>query len=49
MTKTHPISIRFEPALRAELEKLAEKDSRKLSAYVQKVMAEHVASQKKKR
>lgn len=50
MTKTPPpYSFRLELDLKAELEKLAAKDDRSLSNYLNKTLREHVAAQKKKR
>lgn len=51
MTKSPPppFSFRLELDLKAELEKLAEKDDRSLSNYLHKVLRDHVAASKKKR
>lgn len=50
MTKPPPpYSFRLELDTKAELEKLAAKDDRSLSNYLNKVLREHVAAQKKKR
>lgn len=50
MKKTPPpFSLRLEPDVRDALEALAAKDDRSLSNYINKVLREHVAAQKKKR
>jgi hypothetical protein len=48
MTKTHAISIRFDPELRAELEKIAARENRKLSNLVETVLRQYVEAQKRK-
>jgi predicted transcriptional regulator len=51
MAVTPTLTLRLNPELREALEKLAERDRRKLTQYVQKVLADHVAreSHSKKR
>lgn len=50
MKKTAPpFSFRIDPEVRDDLEKFAAKDDRSLSNYINKVLRDHVASQKKKR
>lgn len=48
MAKMHAISIRFDPELRAELEKIAARENRKLSNLVETVLRQYVEAQKKK-
>jgi molybdopterin-guanine dinucleotide biosynthesis protein A len=48
MAKTHPISIRFDPELRAELEKIAQRENRKLSNLVETILRQYVEAQKRK-
>ena len=38
------LNLRVRPALKAKLEKLAKEDRRTLSAYVEKVLEDHVRS-----
>jgi hypothetical protein len=49
MAKSTAISIRFDPELRAELEKIAQRENRKLSNLVETVLREYVESQRRKR
>jgi hypothetical protein len=51
MARNAQLNLRIRPALKAKLEKLAKQDRRTLSAYVEKVLDEHVesASSRKKR
>ena len=46
MTEIAPLSYRIPAQLKADLKKLAEADRRKLSAYIQVVLEDHVAEQK---
>lgn len=48
MAKGHPIAIRFDPELRAELEKIAARENRKLSNLVETVLRQYVEAQKRK-
>jgi hypothetical protein len=50
MARNAQLNLRIRPALKAKLEKLAKQDRRTLSAYVEKVLDEHVrnASSRKK-
>ena len=47
MIKSAALSYRIPEALKAELQKLADADRRKLGPYIQLVLEEHVASQKR--
>jgi hypothetical protein len=38
------MNLRVRPALKAQLEKLAKKDRRTLSAYIEKLLEDHVKS-----
>jgi hypothetical protein len=42
MTRTAQMNLRVRPALKAQLEKLAKEDRRTLSAYVEKLLEDHV-------
>lgn len=47
MSKTAPYSIRFDPELRADLERLAEQDGRSLANYIEWALKKHVARETK--
>ena len=40
--KTLPVSVRLSPDVKAALEEAAEADSRSISSYMEKVLAEHL-------
>jgi hypothetical protein len=42
MARNAQLNLRIKPALKAKLEKLAKQDRRTLSAYVERVLDEHV-------
>jgi hypothetical protein len=42
MARDAQLNLRMKPALKAKLEKLAKQDRRTLSAYVERVLDEHV-------
>ena len=42
MARSAQMNLRVRPALKAKLEKLAKKDRRTLSAYVEKLLEDHV-------
>ena len=44
MARSAHMNLRVRPALKAKLEKLAKKDRRTLSAYVEKLLEDHVKS-----
>ena len=44
MARSAQMNLRVRPALKAKLEKLAKKDRRTLSAYVEKLLEDHVKS-----
>ena len=44
MARIAQINLRVRPSLKAKLEKLAKQDRRTLSAYVEKVLEDHVKS-----
>jgi hypothetical protein len=44
MARNAQLNLRITPALKAKLEKLAKQDRRTLSAFVEKVLDEHVES-----
>ena len=44
MARNAQLNLRVRPALKAKLEKLAKEDRRKLSAYVEKLLEDHVKS-----
>jgi hypothetical protein len=44
MARNAQLNLRITPALKVKLEKLAKQDRRTLSAYVEKVLVEHVKS-----
>ena len=46
MAKSAPFSIRLDPDLKAELQRLAERDRRSLNNFVEKVLAEYVARER---
>jgi hypothetical protein len=47
--KTETIIIRVLPELKAELQRMADADSRKLGDYVRLLLAKHVEASKKKK
>jgi len=49
MQKTAPFSMRLEPDLKAQLQRLAEQEYRSLTNYVETVLRKHVAEQKRPR
>ena len=44
MARTAQMNLRVRPTLKAQLEKLAKKDRRTLSAYIEKLLEDHVKS-----
>ena len=44
MSRSAHMNLRVKPALKAKLEKLAKQDRRTLSAYVEKLLEDHVES-----
>jgi hypothetical protein len=44
MARNAQLNLRVSPILKAKLEKLAEEDRRTLSAYVEKLLEDHVKS-----
>ena len=44
MARNAQLNLRVRPALKAKLEKLAKEDRRTLSAYVEKLLKDHVKS-----
>ena len=44
MARNAQLNLRVRPALKAKLEKLAKEDRRTLSAYVEKLLEDHVKS-----
>jgi hypothetical protein len=44
MARSAHMNLRVRPALKAQLEKLAKEDRRTLSAYVEKLLEDHVKS-----
>ena len=44
MARSAQMNLRVRPALKAKLEKLAKEDRRTLSAYVEKLLEDHVRS-----
>jgi predicted transcriptional regulator len=42
MSKTAPFSMRLPPELKDQLHRLAERDRRSLTNYIEKVLVEHV-------
>ena len=44
MARSAPMNLRVRPTLKAQLEKLAKEDRRTLSAYVEKLLEDHVKS-----
>jgi hypothetical protein len=49
MARSAQLNLRVEATLKAKLEKLATKDRRSLSAYVEKLLEDHVASRGERR
>jgi hypothetical protein len=45
MARNAHLNLRVRPTLKAQLEKLAKEDRRTLSAYVEKLLEDHVAAQ----
>lgn len=46
--KLNPISIRLEPDVKVRLERLAKADDRTLSAYINRVLRQHVEAERAK-
>jgi predicted transcriptional regulator len=46
MKKDTSVNVRLTSELKAELQQLADRDSRKLSAYIELVLCAHVAAQR---
>lgn len=46
MKKDTSVNVRLTSELRAELQRLADKDARKLSAYIELVLSSHVAAKR---
>ena len=44
MARSAQMNLRVRPALKAKLEKLAKEDRRTLSAYVEKLLEDHIRS-----
>ena len=44
MARSAQINLRVRPTLKAQLEKLAKKDRRTLSAYIERLLEDHVTS-----
>jgi mRNA-degrading endonuclease RelE of RelBE toxin-antitoxin system len=44
MTRSAQMNLRVRPTLKAKLEKLAKEDRRTLSAYVEKLLEDHIRS-----
>jgi hypothetical protein len=44
MARSAQVNLRVRPSLKAKLEKLAKQDRRTLSAYVEKLLEDHVKS-----
>ena len=44
MARSAQMNLRVRPALKAKLEKLAKKDRRTLSVYVEKLLEDHIKS-----
>ena len=42
MARSAQVNLRVRPALKAKLEKLAKEDRRTLSAYIEKLLEDHV-------
>ena len=49
MPRIAQINLRVRPSLKAKLEKLAKHDRRTLSAYVEKLLEDHVTKQERHR
>jgi hypothetical protein len=47
MARNAQLNLRVRPALKAKIEKLAKQDRRTLSAYVEKLLEDHVKSASK--
>ena len=48
MSRIAQINLRVRPSLKAKLEKLAKQDRRTLSAYVEKLLEDHVTEQERR-
>jgi hypothetical protein len=48
MARIAQINLRARPSLKAKLEKLAKQDRRTLSAYVEKLLEDHVTEQERR-
>ena len=49
MSRIAQINLRVRPSLKAKLEKLAKQDRRTLSAYVEKLLEDHITEQEHRR
>jgi hypothetical protein len=49
MARIAHLNLRVRPSLKAKLEKLAKQDRRTLSAYVEKLLEDHVKEQERRR
>jgi hypothetical protein len=49
MARTAQMNLRVRPGLKAKLEKLAKEDRRTVSAYVEKLLEDHVIEQERRR
>ena len=49
MARIAQINLRIRPSLKDKLEKLAKQDRRTLSAYVEKLLEDHVTEQERRR
>ncbi len=49
MARNAQVNLRVRPTLKAKLEKLAKEDRRTLSAYVEKLLEDHVIEQQRRR
>jgi hypothetical protein len=49
MIRIAHINLRVRPSLKVKLEKLAKRDRRTLSAYVEKLLEDHVTEQERRR
>lgn len=49
MNKTLPFSMRLDPEIKAQLQKLAEKQNRSLTNYIETLLRQHVEAEKKRK
>jgi predicted HicB family RNase H-like nuclease len=47
MARSAQMNLRVRPTLKAKLERLAKEDRRTLSAYVEKLLEDHIAAQER--